>query len=152
MIIHLHTGNIDRVWPLVSPALAKALTKTKLGLLWDLPSLLKHLQSGAVLGFYQPETGYCGVYSINECPLGNDLYFFWSGKVGDVPMNLAEVDEYLQVVAKAFGCKTITCEGRKGWKPLIQPLGYAEDSVTFQKEVNYELDSNHAIAPPGDGL
>ncbi len=149
MIIHLHSDNIDRVWPLVSPALAKALDKTTLGRLWDMPSLLKHLQSGALLGFYQPENGYAGVYSINECPLGNDLNFFWSGKVGDAPLDLAPVDEYLQIIARAFGCKTITCEGRRGWKPLIQPLGYTEDCITFQREVNYELDSHPSTTPPG---
>lgn len=137
MVIHVLGDNVDKIWHLMEKPLGRALEKTALGLTWDTPSALKSIHEGSLFGFYQPESGYCGLYSINHTPLTKVLYFFWSGKDehNPVPMNLVEVDEYLSIVAKNFGCSLINCEGRKGWKSLLLPLGYRDDSLFYLKEV-----------------
>ena len=94
-----------------------------------------------VYAFHLEDSQYSGVFSINHSPKGKTLYFFWSGKdvTNSVPVRYDVVDDLLLEAAKHFGAQEIICEGRKGWKPILLPLGYKEDSVNYIKEVTYEL-------------
>ncbi|AJD82752.1 hypothetical protein [Pseudomonas phage ZCPS1] len=136
-MIHLITReNIDSL-PTVAPALARAFNRTDLGKFWDFEHLVHSLVNYEAFVFYQEESGYAGVLQVSQAPLGNILHFFWSGKMpgNETPIDYSEVDEYLGQLAQKMGCRFIQCEGRRGWKPTLEKLGYTEDSVTFYREV-----------------
>ncbi|UMO76447.1 hypothetical protein DNAM_190 [Pseudomonas phage BroderSalsa] len=117
--------------------LERALTKTPLGLSWDIPSLYESVSSSHARVFYQEESGYSGVFTIHEAPLMRSLYWWWSGKDPEnrVPIDFAEVDSLLVQVAQIFNCSQILGEGRKGWDRVGGPLGYTEDSRLYTKKV-----------------
>lgn len=137
MIVHVTSKNVEYLWGLMEGGLKRTLTKTKLGIHWDLPSAIKAIHEGELLGFYVPESGYSGLYYFSHSPLKKSLKFFWSGKDEDnkVPVDWEEVDKYLSVIAEAYQCQIIECEGRRGWKSILEPLSYREDSVLFYREV-----------------
>lgn len=141
MITLLSYNNIQELLPKVTPGLSRAETKTNLGDFWNVEVLYEAVIQQEALAFHQEESGYSGVFYFGSTPLCRTLNFFWSGKDPDneVPVDYAEVDLFLQKVARHSGCKFISCEGRKGWKTILAPLGYAEDSVIYTKEVSYEL-------------
>ncbi|UVN13822.1 hypothetical protein FBPa29_0072 [Pseudomonas phage vB_PaeP_FBPa29] len=74
---------------------------------------------------------------VSQAPLGNILHFFWSGKMpgNETPVDYSEVDDFLGQFAQRVNCRFIQCEGRRGWKPTLEKLGYTEDSVSFYREV-----------------
>lgn len=137
MIVHIHEGNVDTMWGYMEEGLARALVKTRLGELWDLDSAKERVKQGRLFGFYQPESGYSGLYSINTLPRATVLYFFWSGQSTSAtkPIHYEELDNYLEVIAESHGCKYINCEGRLGWKSILGPLGYRFDSQFYSREV-----------------
>lgn len=141
MITLITRSNIDECYPIIAPGLTRALTKTTLGKYWDLESLYHHIVNFEAYAFHQVESGYSGVFSIGGAPLGKTLFFFWSGKDkhNKTPVDYAEINSVLEESAKHFGCAFIQCEGRRGWKPVLEPLGYVEDSTNFVKEVGNEL-------------
>lgn len=138
MIVHVDGSSVDKVWSLMSPGLSRAITKTSLGKYWDLDSALQRVKSGDLLGFYIPESQYSGLYSFIEYPLCKALFFWWSGKDASnkIPVNFEELDQYLEVIARAYSCDVIECEGRKGWRDILLPLNYREDSILYAREVN----------------
>lgn len=146
MINLLSYNNITEYLPKVTPGLSRAETKTNLAGFWNVDVLLQAILQQEALAFYQEESGYAGVFYFGSTPLCRTLNFFWSGKDPDneVPVDYAEVDQFLIKVAKHSGCKYISCEGRKGWKAILSPLGYTEDSVIYTKEVSNEL---HLLQP-----
>lgn len=141
MINLITRSNLDTDFSSLIPGLSRALTKTSLGKFWDLESLYHHLVNFEAYAFHQVESGYSGVFSLGGAPLGKTLFFFWSGKdpENDTPVDYKEIDEVLMESAKHFGCSFIQCEGRRGWKSVLDPLGYSEDSTNFVKEVDNEL-------------
>lgn len=141
-LIHLITkSNLKECFDLVVSGLSRALDKTSLGNNWSLEALYEGLDNLDVYAFHLSDSQYSGVFSINHSPKGKTLYFFWSGKDvnNTTPVNYEVVDTLLLESAKHFGASEIICEGRKGWKPILLPLGYSEDSVNYIKEVKYEL-------------
>jgi hypothetical protein len=122
------------------PGLVRAMEKTDIGSFWDLDSIYGLIVNEQAFGFLQHESGYGGVFTINNTPKARTLYHFWGGKPSDNPVapDWEELDAFLVSAAKVFECTHIQCEGRKGWKPLLAPLGYVEDSVTYMKEVQHE--------------
>lgn len=138
-MIHLITRESIGILPLASAGLSRGLSIGNLGKLWSIPKLADHLINYSVYGFYQEESKYSGVFSIVETPLEKVLYFFWSGREETgVPVDYQEVDKFLVEVAMCFGCRYIQLEGRKGWKPIVESLGYSLDSYSFIKELSYE--------------
>lgn len=139
-MIHLITRETIGYFQHIVPGLQRALDKTDLSRFWDMESLWNYLINYQAYAFFQQESGYAGVFTINRTPKCSTVYFFWSGKDPDVetPVDYPEVDEFLEAIAQHFGCTSITCEGRKGWKSILSPLGYSEDSVVYIKEVAYE--------------
>ena len=139
MINVISRGNINE-FPVVVPALQRAFFKTELGTFWDFDSLFNLVINQEAFIFYQPESGYAGVIQFTYCPKGKILNFFWSGKDPDseVPVDYVEIDAFLVEVAKEQGCIVIQCDGRRGWKSVLTPLGYTEDSVNFIKEVKQD--------------
>lgn len=135
----------------VIPALARTLQKTTLSDNWSIQSLYDHVVNYQAYIFFQHESQYAGVFTINQSPLSRNLYFFWAGKDREnkVPINHAEVDKFLVAAAKYFQCNHITCEGRKGWGKVIAPYGYREDSRVYIKEVSHELPEIQPIASDG---
>lgn len=134
---HIDQSNVDEYWPEMCKGLERALSKTHLGLTWDLESALSYIKRGRLFGFYDETSGYSGLYSINETPLARILYWFWSGKDPMFP-NLPDanaVGEYLDNASRIFECKYITAEGRPGFKHLAKSLGFQPDSNTWLKEV-----------------
>lgn len=136
-MIHVITRHNIQEFNTVVPALQRAFFKTDLGTFWDFESLYGLVINQEAFIFQQPETGYAGVLQFTYCPKGRILHFFWSGKDPDneVPADYTEVDAFLVEVAKQQDCIAIQCEGRRGWKPILLPLGYTEDSVVYIKEV-----------------
>ena len=100
-------------------------------------SLLSCFLGGHVLGFYQEQSGYSGVYCICELPISRQLYFFWSGKDKDIHQraDYDELDRYLLEKSQALSCDTLRLEGRPGWKKILEPLGFTTTSYIFQKAV-----------------
>lgn len=139
------------VFDQLRPSLGRALGKTSLSDDWSLDALRDAILNGQAHAFHQSESGYTGAFTINTSPLRSNLYFFWSGKdsENERPVNYSEVDEYLVKFARLFGCSSILCEGRKGWKSVLPALGYKEDSVTYIKEVRYEPSTIQPIAETG---
>lgn len=137
MIIHLCKDTLESLWPLMVSGLKRPLENTSLGEFWDMESLYSHLQVGLLLGFYQESSGYSGIYSLNQAPKALELRFFWSGKdpLNDTPIDFQEVNEYLQKAAQVFECTHITCEGRVGWKKVLEPLGYETDGSLYLKRI-----------------
>lgn len=141
MITLINRSNIDLELPKMSKALLRAEEKTPIGKFWSIEALYDNLVNGEVVAFQQVESGYYGVLQTTSSPLAKILSFFWSGKDIDntTPADWEEVDAFLQHAAKQLGCSLILCEGRRGWKSILEPLGYSEDSVVFLKEVSHEL-------------
>ncbi len=137
MIKLITSSNIQKYLPKITPGLLRAETRTNLGGFWDIESLVHSILQQEVFAFYQEGSGYSGVFFFGETPLCKTLNFFWSGKDLKCPeeIDYQEVDSFLITVAKNTGCKYISCEGRKGWKKVLTPLGYSEDSIIFTKEV-----------------
>lgn len=138
MIVHVNSDNVDKVWSLMIPGLSRVLTKTSLGKYWDLDSALQGVKSGDLLGFYIPESQYSGIYSIQHYPLRTTLFFWWSGKDSSnkTPVDYQELDDYLELIAQTYSCDEIECEGRKGWREILLPLNYREDSILYAREVH----------------
>lgn len=143
MITLISFTNILDYHPKMVKGLARAETKTNLGGFWNTDVLKDAILQQEALAFYQPSSGYSGVFYFGSTPLCRTLNFFWSGKDPDIPepVDYVEVDQFLQQVAIHTGCKYISCEGRKGWRSILQPLGYTEDSVIYTREVSHELPS-----------
>lgn len=139
MITPISRTNIDLIAE-CAPGLVRALEKTSLGEHWDIPALYDYLANFEAYAFLQHESGYSGVFQITGSPKVRTLYFFWSGKNpdNDVPIDYAEVDQFLIAAAQNFGCQQISCEGREGWGKVIAPLGYKADSRTYIKEVPHD--------------
>lgn len=140
MFILIDKTNLEKHKDILRVGLSRALDKTTLGVHWDLDSLYSEIEIGWMYAFHQIESGFSGAFSINRTPKGSVLYFFWSGKdpANKIPVNYKEVDERLMHLGRIFRCNEVSCEGRKGWKSILLPLGYAEDSVVYTKEVTYE--------------
>lgn len=134
---HVDADNVDELWGLMSPGLERALYKTALELTWSLDDGYDAVKSGSLFGFYQPESGYSGLYSISHTPKAKLLYWFWSGKHPDnnTPLDDAEVVEYLNTAAKVFECKYIQAEGRPGFKVWANAQGFIPDSHNWLREV-----------------
>lgn len=137
MLVHVSAKNIDRIWDRMVPGLSRALEDTTLGEFWDLESARELIEKGALLAFHQPASGYSGVYSFNQTPKALQLTFFWSGKTADndVQVDWEEVDAYLTHIAEVFECSHIQCEGRVGWKKIVEPLGYHVDGSLYLKRI-----------------
>lgn len=133
--------NVEDKFQLLVPGLSRAELKTNLGGYWDLPSLKTSILNKEAFAFHQDASGYSGVFYVGVAPLCKTLYHFWAGKDPSVeaPVDYTEIDKFFDHMAKLFECRYISCEGRKGWKSILTPLGYAEDSVVYTKEVSYEL-------------
>lgn len=137
MIVPISRENIEQLYPVIAIGLERALVKTSLGKFWSLHKMYDHVINYEAYAFHQPESGYSGVFSLGSAPLGNVLHFFWSGKDPEntTPVDYAEIDAMLTQAALHFNCRFIQCEGRRGWKPILAPFGYAEDSTNYVKEV-----------------
>lgn len=140
MIYLISHSNLELLDKAVT-GLERALTKTTLGLSWDIPSLYGAVKEGSVLAFYQVDSGYSGVLSIHQTPKMKSLYWWWSGKDPEnkTPIDFEEVDLFLVAAAKQLQCQQILGEGRKGWERVGGPMGYKEDTRLYSKEVTYEL-------------
>lgn len=127
----------------MAESLSRALSKTDLESFWTLEDLYHNLVNGEVIVFQQEHSGYYGVLQTTFAPRAKILSFFWSGKdpANDTPADWEEVDAFLVHAARQLGCTIIQCDGRRGWKPILTPLGYSEDSVVFTKKVPNELPS-----------
>ena len=141
MIRVITKDNINECLPKVAKGLQRAITKTPLGVSWDLSSLVSEALKGEVYIFHQEDSGYSGVFYFGYTPLSKTLNFFWSGKDENnhTPVDYEEVDLFLTHIAKKTGCSSISCEGRRGGKKVLTPLGYTEDSVVYTKEVAHEF-------------
>ncbi len=119
------------------PGLERVLTKTSLGKYWTIDALYDNIVNYAAFGFYQEESGFAGVYTINKTPLRNTLNCFWAGKdpSNKTPIDHEECDAFHQACAKYFECEAIIVMGRKGWEKAGKKLGYFEDSRVYLKEV-----------------
>ena len=117
--------------------LSRPLTKTTLGLYWDLESLYESILNERSYGFYQEESGYSGVFNIARSPLRSSLNVFCAGKdfSKKTPINDSERDAFFAECAKLFQCDTIVIKGRAGWKKRAESRGYREDSRVYVKEV-----------------
>lgn len=134
---HVDAENVDELWGLMAPGLARALDKTALGLTWGLGDGYEAVKSGELFGFYQPHSGYSGLYMLSQTPKARLLYWFWSGKHPDnnTPLDDAEVVSYLNTAAKIFECKYIQAEGRPGFKVWANAQGFIPDSHNWLREV-----------------
>lgn len=141
MIKLINRSNLHEDFPKSVPALERALSKTSLGDYWNLEQLVQHIINYEVGLFWHVESGYFGVFQFTFAPLAKSLNFFWSGKdpANEVPVDYSEVDQFLDIVAREQQCHFISCEGRRGWKPILEARGNSEDSVLYTKKVNYEL-------------
>ena len=141
MITLVYHLNVEEKFQMLIPGLSRTELKTNLGDFWDLPSLKASILNKEAYAFHQVNSGYSGVFYVGTSPLSKTIHFFWSGKDKSVeePVDYIEIDKFLDYMARLLDCKYICCEGRKGWKPILIPLGYAEDSVIYTKEVSYEL-------------
>lgn len=141
MITLINRSNLDTEFQRASKGLSRAMEKTDLGKFWSIEALYDNLVNGEVVVFQQVESGYYGVLQTTYSPLAKILNFFWSGKDPDneVPADWEEVDAFLIHAARQLGCTLITADGRRGWKIILGPLGWSEDSVVFSKEVPHEL-------------
>lgn len=125
-------------WPMVAPLISKAWESTLIGNLLSLEDIRQKLESGSCYCFISSDAQYAGVFTVKTTPKCSYIHFFLSG--GQEPTGGWEaVDDFLQEVAKVFGCKYIHLEGRLGWKRKVEPLGYRVDSLLLTKEVDYEL-------------
>lgn len=113
--------------------LERALDGTTFGEFWDIQSAQIGLNDGSLGGFHQVESGYSGIFTIRHTPLSKQLYFFWSGKDphNETPIDFNDVDLFLQTIAQVCECTHIYCEGRIGWKKIIEPLGYILESHSY---------------------
>jgi len=136
MIKLISRPNIDEFEKLV-PGLERALTKTSLGKYWSIGALYDNIVNYAAYGYYQEESGFAAAFTVSQSPLRKTLNVFWAGKDPEntVPVNHAECDEFHQACAHYFNCQTILVQGRTGWKPIGEDLGYSEDSRVYLKEV-----------------
>lgn len=136
MIKLISRPNIEEFDKLV-PGLERVLTKTSLGKYWSIGAAYDNIVNFTAYGFYQEESGFSGVFTINKSPLRKTLNVFWSGKdpASAVPINHAECDEFFQACAQHFECQSILVQGRKGWEKIGKKLGYSEDSRVYLKEV-----------------
>ena len=115
--------------------LERAITGTTFGQFWDLPSAEEGLEKGHLGGFIQVESGYSGIFTVRETPLSRQLYFFWSGKdpLNETKIDFEEIDRFLTALSKDCQCTHIFCEGRTGWKKILEPLGYILESHSYIK-------------------
>ena len=136
MIKLISRPNIDEFEKLV-PGLERVLTKTSLGKYWTIEAAYNNILNFAAYGFYQEDSGFAGVFTINESPLQRTLNIFWSGKnpASTTPIDHAECDAFFKACAQYFECQTIMVKGRKGWEKVGKKLGYSEDSRVYLKEV-----------------
>lgn len=136
-MLHINKDKVDALWSRIECGLSRAIDKTTLGEFWDMESLRDYLLSDKLFGFYQTQSGYAGIYSISDTPKARQLTFFWSGKDqnNDNKVDYNEVAEHLNEVATIFGCTHISCEGRVGWKKILEPLGYSTDGSLYLKRL-----------------
>lgn len=141
MIKLLTRKNVYELFPELSKGLSRAFENTTIGSYWNLESLFQHLINFEVYAFIEEDSGYCGVFQVCSSPLSRTLNFFWSGKHedNDTPVDWDYIDEFLQHAARDLHCQFIQCEGRVGWKKILEGRGYSVDSSLFTKEVSYEL-------------
>lgn len=116
--------------------LQRALDGTTFGQFWDIPSAQAGLTDGSLGAFHQIESGYSGIFTIRETPLSRQLYFFWSGKdpLNETKIDFNEVNTFLESVSQACQCTHIFCEGRTGWKKILEPMGYILESHSYIKK------------------
>ncbi|CCL97945.1 hypothetical protein tf_55 [Pseudomonas phage tf] len=140
MITLISNQNILELFPKMVSGLERAFQNTSIGSYWNMKLLVDHLVNREVYGFFEPESGYSGIFQFTYSPLAKTLNFFWSGKdpSNTTPVNWDLIDTFLTAIAQAEGCKFITCEGRPGWKKILESRGYTTDSVLFTKEVSHE--------------
>lgn len=117
--------------------LQRALDGTTFGEFWDLPNAELELLSGDLGCFHQVESGYSGIFTLRSTPLSRQLYFFWSGKdpLNKTQIDFKEVDEFLLGISEELKCTHIVCEGRAGWKKIIEPLGYIQECHSYIKGI-----------------
>ncbi|AWY03098.1 hypothetical protein SCYZ1_43 [Pseudomonas phage SCYZ1] len=141
MINLISRTNIQENYSLLAKGLVRALDKTTLGDYWSLDDLYQHIINFECYAFHQVESAYSGAFMITTSPKRITLNFFWSGKDPDntVPVDYEEVNRMLEESARHFGCHVILCEGRSGWKKVLEPLGFEVDSINYTREVKYEL-------------
>lgn len=146
MITLIDRTNILREYPKLLKGVLRASEKTTIDSFWDSETLFQHLINFEAFAFIEEKSGYCGVFQFSYSPKAKILNFFWSGKDPDNPnpVDWGYIDEFLEYTAKGNQCTIIQCEGRRGWKKILEPLGYIEDSVLFIREVPNEL---HVLPP-----
>ena len=121
----------------VKKGLERAITNTTFGEFWDLESAQEGLNMGVLGCFHQIESGYSGIFTTRETPLSRQLYFFWSGKdpLNTTSIDFEEVNTFLVNISKELKCTHIVCEGRTGWKKIVEPLGYILESHSYIKGI-----------------
>lgn len=136
MITPITRNNIELL-ELCTPGLQRELDRSTLKELWDIPALYDHVVNFSVFAFYQHESAFAGVISIQEAPKMKILNCFWVGKdkTNKVPIDHAEVDSFLTHMGKELGCGRIICDGRPGWAKIGTPLGYSDTCRVYAKSL-----------------
>lgn len=137
MIQLVSRQNMEELFPKMVKGLERALTKTSLGKYWSIQSCFDSMINFVVYGFHQHESQYSGIFYIADAPHRRTLHVFWGGKdpSNDTPIDLEELDNFLQAAAKYFQCQSILVEGRAGWGKWIDKLGYHEDTRSYVKSL-----------------
>ena len=140
MILLVGSEQLEKMWTLMEPGLARAEYPDDLGSVWTMEDLYKDLATGEAHGFYQVESQYAGVLTTLTYPTKTILYVYWGGKHPDnkVELDYEELDRFLVDVAKTFGANVIKVQGRHGWARKTKHLGYSPETISLYKEVLYE--------------
>lgn len=126
------TDELCHVWYFVEPMIDRALqysggrfrtTDVYRDIVDGTQTLWVALDDGEIIG--------CTTISVTQYPgLKALVYEHLAGK--EVDRWLGEGHRVCSKYAKAMGCDTLECQGRSGWKPFLEKLGYRQFAVRYE--------------------
>lgn len=127
--------DIDKVWPLVAPMLAKALEYDNSGMrLIDLKDDIEANQKQ--LWIVADESIRCAaVTSVTHSMYGRHLARIICLAGDGMDEWLSEILDVIEPWAKSHGCEFIEAVGRKGWERAAKKFGYRHSYTVIQKDL-----------------
>lgn len=124
---------VQTVWHVVSPMLHKAIRHT--GGRYRLVDVVADLQSGNQtlwIAFDETDIIGCTTISITQYPGGVKALCYEHLGGSNIKAWLAEGHKVLSEYARDLGCTRLECQGRSGWKPFLEELGYRQFAVRYE--------------------
>lgn len=130
------TQFVGSVWPTVAPMIERALHYC--GERFRIDDVLEDCLLGTQTLWLAMDDGQiigCTTISITLYPGGKKALVYEHLAGEDVQRWLSEGDRVCREYARDNGCTILECQGRSGWKPFLEKLGYRQFAVRYECEV-----------------